>query len=240
MKYYSLFGCILLLFARNYAHAQSYYAGLFTMLDHSAELNHKFSYGLYYFGAFPFVNLQHPNPTKDVRFLLFYSEQSISYKCSNHFSVTGSYVYQRTNAVYDSYVNENRFYAQAQYKHHIHKIQLSHRLRYDGRFIQNRINHETPFTNRVRYQLGFAVPLRDKFYLVAYEEAFFNTYKGAPIVYGENWAYAGLGKKLNEQHKIEAGILYVSWNTGPGTWFNQYYLQISWISHFDFRKKQNS
>lgn len=212
-------------------------AGVFPTIDHSGKLNDKFVYSLYYFGAFPLVNLDKPDLSEGGYFHLLYAEQAISFSPNSKFSVTGSYVYQRDNAVYDNYINENRFYIQGKYKHSVGKLNLTHRLRFDGRFIQNRITNKTPFTHRVRYLLGFDVPIKEKSYFTAYEEAFFNTYSNAEKVYGENWAYAAYGRKLNEKNKIEAGVLYVTWNIGKNNWFNQYYFQVTWINHLDFTKK---
>lgn len=215
-----------------------YYGGLFPTIDHSGTLTNKLDYSLYYFAAFPLANFNKPDVSKDAFFHLLYFEQALTYKVNSKFFLTGSYLYQRANVVYDNYVNENRFYLQAKYKHPVSKINFTHRLRFDGRFIQNRVTNETPFTHRVRYLIGFDIPINEKLYFAAYEEAFFNTFKNAGAVYGENWAYAALGKKINEKNKIEAGVLYVTWNAGGSNWFNQYYFQLTWISHLDFRKKQ--
>lgn len=212
--------------------------GVFPTIDHSGTISSKLDYSLYYFAAFPLVNFDKPDVSKDSYFHLFYSEQALSYNVNSKFSLTGSYVYQRENVVYDNYVNENRFYVQAKYKHSINKVNLTHRLRFDGRYVHNRFTNETPFTHRVRYLIGMDVPINEKLYFTAYEEAFFNTFENAGSVYGENWAYAALGKKLNGRNKIEAGILYVTWNIGKQSWFNQYYFQLTWISHLDFRKKK--
>jgi hypothetical protein len=215
----------------------SYVAGVFPTIDHSGTLTGKLDYSLYYFAAFPVIDLQKPDPSKDSYFNLFYSEQALTYKLSKGLSLTGSYVYQRANAVYDNYASENRFYLQAKYKHAAGKINLTHRLRFDGRFIQNRYTGETPFTHRLRYLIGMDVPINEKLYFTAYEEAFFNTFKIASATYGENWAYAAMGKKLGSKNKIELGILYITWNTGVHSWYNQFYLQATWISHLDFRKE---
>jgi hypothetical protein len=230
---------VLLLLSGNLFKAQSMYVGgLFPTIDHSGTLTNKLDYGLYYFAAFPLANFNKPDMSKDAFFHLLYLEQALTFKAGPRFFLTGSYVYQRANAEYNNYVNENRFYLQVKYKHGIKKINLTHRLRFDGRFIQNRITNETPFTHRVRYLIGMDTPVNDKLYLSAYEEVFFNTVSGAEVVYGENWAYAGIGKKLNEKNKIEAGLLYVTWNIGNISWFNQYYLQLTWSSHLDFRKNK--
>ncbi|HXB41652.1 MAG TPA: DUF2490 domain-containing protein [Bacteroidia bacterium] len=215
-----------------------YYGGVFPTIDHSGTLTNKIDYGLYYFGALPLANFNKPDVSKDAFFHLLYLEQALTYKMSYKFFLTASYLYQRANVFYDNYVNENRFYFQSKYKHSVNKINITHRLRFDGRFIHDRITNKTPFTHRLRYLIGFDAPINKKFYITAYEEAFFNTFKSAGVVYGENWAYAALGKKINEKNKIEAGILYVTWNIGSNNWFNQYYFQLTWISHLNFRKKQ--
>ena len=225
-----------------YAKSQSVYVGgAFPTIDHSGDLNNKLGYGLYYFAAFPLVNFNKPDVSKDANFLLFYSEQSLTYKLSSKFSLTGSYVYQRANAVYDNYVNENRFYIQAKYRHSFKKLNLTQRVRFDGRFIQNRFTNEIPFTHRVRYLIGLDFPIKskkDNLYVTLYEEMFCNTVSNANPVYEENWAYGALGIKLNEKNKIETGLLYVTWNTGANNWFNQCYLQLTWISHLNFKKKK--
>jgi hypothetical protein len=230
---------ILLLFSNSFLKAQSVYVGgLFPTIDHSGTLNNKFDYSLYYFAAFPLVNFQKPDASKNAFFHLLYLEQALTYKLNDKFSLTGSYLYQRANVVYDNYVNENRFYIQAKYKHSAQKINLTHRLRFDGRFIQDRITNESPFTHRLRYLIGMDASINNKLYFAAYEEAFFNTFIGASTFYGENWAYAGIGKKLNAKNKIELGILYVTWNIGNNNWFNQYYLQLTWNTHLDLRKNK--
>jgi hypothetical protein len=227
-----------ILFSHQVINAQSIsIAGVFPTIDHSGTINSKLNYSIYYFAAFPIMNFDSPDVHKDSYFHLLYAEHALTYKVNSKFSLTGSYLYQRENMVYNNYTNENRFYLQAKYKHSFKKINLAHRLRFDGRFIQNRIAKETPFTHRVRYLIGMDTPINEKLYFTAYEEAFFNTFENTGAIYGENWAYAALGKKLNENNKIEMGLLYVTWNIGKQNWFNQYYLQVTWISHLDFRKK---
>lgn len=221
-------------------HSQSlHYGGIFPTIDHSADISDKIEYDFYYFAAFPLINFKKPQLNKDASFLLFYSEQSLSYKLNNKLSLTASYVYQRANVVYNDYINENRFYIQAKYKHAFKKINLTHRLRFDGRFIKNQITQNTPFTHRLRYLIGVEIPMKTKTYFTAYEELFFNTVKNATTLYEENWAYAALGLILNKKNKVEAGLLHLTWNIGKTNWFNQYYLQLTWINHLDFRKNES-
>jgi hypothetical protein len=239
MKKNIFLSLLLIVLLSNKINAQSIHiTGVFPTIDHSGTINNKLAYGIYYFAAFPLINFDKPDVSKDSYFHLFYAEHALTYNVNKKLSLTGSYLYQRENVVYNNYTNENRFYLQAKYKHSIKKINLAHRLRFDGRFVQNRITKETPFTHRVRYLIGMDTPINEKLYVTAYEEAFFNTFENAGAFYGENWAYAALGKKINEKNKIEIGVLYVTWNIGKQNWFNQYYFQLTWINHLDFRKKQ--
>lgn len=213
-------------------------SGVFPTIDHSGTFYNKFDYSLYYFAAFPLVDFQVKDLSKDAYFHLFYSEQALTFKSSDKLSFTGSYVYQRENVLRTNYINENRFYLQAKYKHAFSKIKLTNRLRFDGRFVQNNITKKAHFTHRIRYLLGVEIPINEKSYFTTYEEVFFNTFKNASPSYTENWLYSAFGRILNEQNKIEAGLLYLTWNIGNNAWFNQYYLQLTWINHINFTKNK--
>lgn len=218
-------------------------SGVFPTIDHSGKINKYLDYNFYYFGALPLVNFKNPDISKDAFFLLFYSEQSLSFNVNEHLSFTGSYVYQRENAIADNFSNENRVHVQATYKHAVESVNLKHRVRFDNRFVHNRTTGVTPYTHRLRYLIGFDFPMKTKknnLYFTAYEEAFFNTFENANTVYGENWAYAAVGVKLNEKNKMEMGPLYITWNTGGNNWFHQYYLQLTWVSQFDFTKDKST
>lgn len=210
--------------------------GIFPTIDHSGSINQKVDYGLYYFAALPLFNFKNPSFSTNAYFNLLYLEQSLTYKKSEKLSFTGSYLYQRANVTTSNFVNENRFYFQAKFKHSLFKSIFFHRLRFDGRFIQNRETNSNPFTHRVRYLLGFEKNISEKTYFSGYQELFLNTTKSITPIYHENWAYFGCGKRLNEQNKVELGVLYVTWNIGNQAWFNQYYLQFSWVNHINFLK----
>lgn len=221
----------------------SFVGGLFPTIDHSGTITKHLDYSLYYFGAFPLVNFKNPDISKDPNFLLFYSEQALTYNINEHFSLTGSYVYQRENVTKSNFSNEHRAYIQATYKHSAKTVNFKHRLRFDNRFIHDNATGKTPYTHRLRYLFGLDFPIKtnkDNLYFTAYEETFFNTFKNADAVYGENWAYAALGPKLNDNNKLETGLLYITWNTGGQNWFHQFYLQLTWASHIDFTKRKKT
>lgn len=195
-----LFLFILLVHTTTNAQSQTY-LGIFPTIDHSGYLNQKLNYNFYYFAAFPLIDPKNPT-TKNARLLLFYSEQSLSYRITKKLSSTGSYVFQIFNATNNISISENRFYLQTTYSPTIKTFNFKHRIRFDGRFIKNPTTGEAPFTHRLRYLLGIDFPLSNKnskLYFVAYEELFFNTVRAADPVYEENWAYAALGFKLNEK-----------------------------------------
>ncbi len=214
--------------------------GLFPVIDHSGQLSDKWNYSLYYFGAFNLINDMVNNKPDNEGFFIFYSEEALTYSLNRNLSFTGAYVYERQHPLdKDIYRNENRFYIQTMLKSNIGKVQLRNRVRYDGRFIQNRITNETPYTSRIRYLIGISFPLGsmpDKFYFNASNEMFFNTYSNPVAVYGENWAYAGVGLKTKRAGAFEVGPFYMFWVANKQKdLLNFYYLQLSWITKLDLR-----
>jgi hypothetical protein len=239
MRKFALFYLCFGLFQWSMAQS-THVGGLFPTIDHSGTISKHLDYSLYYFGAFPLVNFNAPDVAKDAKLLLFYSEQALTYNVNKQLSFSGSYVYQRENGTDGVYASENRVFVQATYKHSAKALNLKHRVRFDNRFVYNSVTKETPYTHRLRYLLGLECPIKSKknnLYFTAYEEVFFNTFKNASAAYAENWAYAAIGFKLNERNKLETGPLYITWNTGGDDWFNQYYLQFTWISHLDLSKR---
>ena len=221
------------------AQSSSHY-GFFPTIDHSGTLSDRWSYGFYYFGGVTPINPLSEGMKENPAFSVFYAEQALNYSVTPHLSLTAAYVYERQYPTQNNYRNENRLYFQATYKHDVKAVNFKHRLRYDARFVQNRSTGQTPFTPRVRYLLGITTPLSKtgKCYFTAYNELFFNTFKGADAVYGENWAYAGVGIKTAHAGTFEAGPLYIFWvNNKQRDLSNFGYLQLTWITNLDFRKK---
>lgn len=218
------------------------HAGLFPTIIHSGTLSDKWGYSLYYFGAANLYNDVVNNQQDKANLFILYSEQAISYNLGKGWSLAGSYVYERQRPLANTYRNENRLYVQATYQHMAGRSGLKQRLRFDGRFIQNRTTGETPFTHRLRYLTGITTPLgkKEKYYFTAYNEFFFDTHKGANPTYSEDWAYAAIGYKTAKAGTIEAGPLYIFWVIdNMNTRKNMYYMQLSWITHIDYRKEKN-
>ena len=215
--------------------------GFFPTVDHSGTLSNKWSYGIYYFSAFNAVNDKIEGKADSPGYFIFYAEQSLSYQVSKNLSFTGSYVFERLNPTKSNYRNENRIYFQTTYKPKVNQTELKFRARYDARFIQDRETGERPYTSRVRALVGLSRPIgsNGKYYFSAYNEWFFNTFEDAAVVYGENWAYAGVGLKTNKLGAFEVGPLYIAWVTNKERDLqNFYYLQLTWITHLDLRKNK--
>ncbi len=101
-------------------------------------------------------------------------------------------------------VNEHRIYQQFTSKQSVGKVKLSHRYRFEQRFV------ESDFRMRFRYFLGLNIPLKTNedgkkdIYLSAYNEIFLNTESS---VFDRNRVYGGLGYKFNKDIRIEAGYM---------------------------------
>ena len=101
-------------------------------------------------------------------------------------------------------VNEHRIFQQFTSKQKIGNVSLSHRYRFEQRFV------ESDFKMRLRYFLAFKVPILKtetsptKLYLSAYNEVFLNTESD---VFDRNRVYGGLGYQLNKNIRIEAGYM---------------------------------
>jgi len=99
-------------------------------------------------------------------------------------------------------INEHRIFQQFTTKQTVGSVGLSHRYRFEQRFI------EDDYKMRFRYFLGFNIPLTKKesnsYYVSAYNEIFLNTESS---VFDRNRVYGGLGYKVNKSLRIEAGYM---------------------------------
>ncbi len=101
-------------------------------------------------------------------------------------------------------VNEHRIYQQFITKQKVGKLGLSHRYRFEQRFV------EDDFRMRFRYFLGFNLPLQNNedgnnpLYLSAYNEIFLNTESS---IFDRNRLYGGLGYKFSKTLRMELGYM---------------------------------
>tara|TARA_B110000967_G_C18720552_1_gene477405 strand:- start:178 stop:852 length:675 start_codon:yes stop_codon:yes gene_type:complete len=101
-------------------------------------------------------------------------------------------------------VNEHRIFQQFTSKQTIGAVSLTHRYRFEQRFV------EADFKLRLRYFLAFKISLvktealPSKVYLSAYNEVFLNT---ESAVFDRNRVYGGIGYQVNKNIRIEAGYM---------------------------------
>jgi hypothetical protein len=101
-------------------------------------------------------------------------------------------------------VNEHRIFQQFTTKQNIGKVGLSHRYRFEQRFV------EDDFKLRLRYFLGVNIPLQYKedgknpLYLSIYNEIFLITKSS---VFDRNRVYGGIGYKFSKNLKLELGYM---------------------------------
>jgi Protein of unknown function (DUF2490) len=100
-------------------------------------------------------------------------------------------------------VNEHRIFQQFISKQNVGKLKLSHRYRFEQRFVEN------DFKLRLRYFLGLKYPLTNnnndyRIYISAYNEIFLNA---KTSVFDRNRLYGGLGYKVNSKINLEIGYM---------------------------------
>ena len=101
-------------------------------------------------------------------------------------------------------VNEHRIFQQFTTKQKIGKVSLSHRYRFEQRFVEDN------FKMRLRYFLGINIPLQYKedeknpLYLSMYNEIFLNT---ESAVFDRNRVFGGFGYKFSNTLRLELGYM---------------------------------
>ena len=229
-----LAGIVWMIQASQYWSQSAAVMGVFPTIDHVGKISETKSYELYYFAAAPLRRL---NETKDFptpSVLLWYAEHSLTHSFSSHWSGTLSYVYQAEGPTGGRRIQENRLYGQITYSHSDDRHQWKHRFRHDSRFFQDDFKH------RIRYQLSYKYSWENGYYLLLGQEFFGDLTSVSKRFYNENWANGSVGIKCGSRQWLELGALHVTWHTGDGNWFQQFYFQPSWIYVIDFKEHRRN
>lgn len=136
--------------------------------------------------------------------------------------------------------HEHRLYSQISYKHHIGRVHLQHRFRYEWRFSQansvdslgNTIEdvNYTNYKNRIRYRLSANIPINHKdldpntWYIRAWDEIMIGF--ADPIRYPtytidhniQNRLFVGAGYQIIKPISISLGLLYQMQQKSNGTY----------------------
>lgn len=228
-------------------HAQNQklvFYGVLPAFSQTGRISNKMDYNFFAsttIDAFKSIQYNIEYPAKDLQ---LYIQPSIIYKFSPAFNVAGSYTYQRNNPLTGDYSNEHRLWQQCIFGQSVNKTRITHRLRFEERFIENRATGEYPFSTRLRYQLGFNIPLQGKtldvkeFYLNAYNEFYFSLTGAKNATYSENWTYGGIGYKLSDISRFEVGyLLQIAARDKQKDLRVLNLVQVTWVTNFNFKKK---
>jgi hypothetical protein len=136
--------------------------------------------------------------------------------------------------------NEHRIYSQMSYKHHVGRVHLQHRLRYEWRFSQsnsldslgNTIYDDTygNYKNRIRYRISANIPINHKdlepntWYIRAWDEFMvgfadpirYPTYKVEDNI--QNRVFLGAGYQIIKNISVTLGALYQMQMKSNGTY----------------------
>jgi hypothetical protein len=147
-------------------------------------------------------------PARDIQ---SYFQPSLIYKYSPQLNFAVAYVYQRTNPFNNDSTNENRVFQQAIFSVPLSTGNLYQRVRFEERLITKTRTHETPLSTRLRYMVGYNLPLQGErldpgeFYLNTYNELYFSTSGQRNAIYSEDWLYGGIGYSTEDAGNIEIG-----------------------------------
>lgn len=207
--------------------------GVFPVYSQTGKLTEKIYYNLFLFSA---IDLNKSGQD----WFLWYNENTLGYKISERISVAGSYTYQRSNVLQTYATNEHRLWQQIQYELPLNKkLILNQRVRFDERFIQDHVANMYPLSHRLRYLIGAKYTINEKYFVSTYNELFFKTSTPRSTVYGENWAFIGLGVKTSENTSLEIGPTYIIWVTNDALdRLNLWYLQVQFNTTINLIKIQ--
>lgn len=101
-------------------------------------------------------------------------------------------------------VNEHRIFQQFTTKQSVGRLKLSHRYRFEQRFVESDFKMRFRYFLSLNYPLGLSEEKDYKFYLSAYNEIFLNTKSS---IFDRNRLYGGIGYKLNKNLRFELGYM---------------------------------
>jgi hypothetical protein len=240
------FVSLLLLFVTLQASAQNLsFKGFLPAWNQTGKISNKINYNLFVStteNAFSKTIANTYYPAQDLQ---LYIQPGFIYNLKSNFNIATGYAYQRDNPFKENYNNEHRLWQQCMFLHGLNKARMTHRLRFEERFIERRVTHQYPLTTRLRYLLGCHVPLSGEktdpkeFYLHTYNECYFSLSETRNATYSENWSYLGVGYYFGKMGKIETGyLLQVAVRNKIHDIRMLNLLQVTWITHFDLFKRK--
>lgn len=227
--YSMAFLCLSIFVNSIYAQADFKHASMWNTTVINAKLNDQFQLK----GEFHF---------RSTHFLADWEQQiirpSLVFSASNEleFSLGYSYIKNYNYASFSTPINakEHNIWQQILIKQFFKKFNLSHRLRFEERFIDNILELENnqfiidgdTYKNRFRYRFTVKVPLINtdsgqQLYAITFDEVFLNIEKMRPQSFQQNWMFFGLGYKFNKNITVQSGYHDAYTNSSKGKILNQ-------------------
>ena len=164
----------------------------------------------------------------DFRNKQLYTELAAIYDFNAHWSGVLAYAFQRDYPLGDEHINEHRLFQEIIRKDQVGGGTLRNRLRIEERFIENRLTKTYPYSTRLRYLLGYVVPLADrKCFLSVYNDIFLGAQPKSDPLWNENWAYLGVGIKIGKGI-VEPGVLWQNYAIGNNLRHNQWLFELTY------------
>ncbi len=173
----------------------------------------------------------------------------ISYWVTNDVTLQAGYAHQWTPSKtigWHTIANENRLYQQVLVASKVGRVSISNRLRNEERW-QEKIVADTKtqdfiFTNRIRYQIMFVVPLTKMLYFPSFvlsDEVMLQM--GKTIVYNtfdQNRAYIGLRETFSKQINCDVGYIISDQQKSTGYQYERdHAFRVFIFYNLDVRKK---
>jgi hypothetical protein len=183
--------------------------GVVPFLSLSKGLATNYDLNFYHSDSFNLTERQVDGKHYPARDRQTYFQTSIAYKPRSYLNVALGHIYQRNNPLDVDFSNEHRIFEQVTYLQNLDALRLTHRVRFEQRFVDERKEHE--FKTRLRYQIGASFPLDGRqldpgeFYVNCYNEFYFSTTGERNAFYSDDWAYAGVGYQTLSWGRLEAG-----------------------------------
>ena len=225
--------------------------GIIPSISQTGRISNRFNYNLFASEVLDLFDETIDNRYYPSKPLQLYIQPSLIYVHTPNlnFAVSLTYNYQRNNPDIP-YNKEWRPWQQVVYAHNVYSGRMSHRLRFEERFIKNETTGNWPLGTRLRYQIGFSVPLQGR--TLEAKECYFNCYNESYLtltvpkgttrsaLYSEDWIYVGIGYQTTSLGRVEIGpLLQFNVRNVQHDLRNLYLLQLSWITNFEVPRKQD-
>jgi hypothetical protein len=223
------------------SHAKSLQSfGAMGFINITKTLSPRYDLTFYHYDIFSFHDQNFQGKSYHSGDIQTYFQTVLTYRYLPHLHFALGYIFSRNDPfLEDSFQNENRLFQQVVYSQNFETFRLSHRVRLEERFIDNRSEDLLEFRTRLRYQIGMKTTLlpatssRPEFYSNSYNELYFSTTGKRNAFFSDDWLYSGIGMATKEWGSFELGpmLQYSVVNTEKDQRFF-YVISLGWLIKF--------